>query len=356
MFRDDAIAMRSLMKKSLRPNKRLYISQLLWEKRLDHKYMPHAGYMGNGEEIHLMLGVNGAGINHLARLVSQALYNSRYIDLPLAKFEPKLTLSNRGYRLGIPYHKNLTGNHPMIRTYRIHAERNLLERKHIECLLGNEMPQDILLIMKEVHGLLATEALLRELKCHVLFYISDPVILAEQIFSREGLDTPYLELESAAVMDPRFLKRFFPHDIRTVLHAYKLINRSYTARQRRVLMKIFTIALIQHMFRMLAARYPESATVVDYGVIQSDPKQLDYPLVNWLGTNGVERANDVLNTATFTPDGQTSMRWKSSWPELLTAFDILSAEDVSAAYQVILDHKLMRDEGKREIWSEKCAV
>jgi hypothetical protein len=344
------------MKKNLAQNKRLFISQLLWKKRLNMKYTPHAGYMGNGGEIHLILGVNGTGINHLTQLLSQALPNSHCVYNPLAKFEPKLTLSNLGDRLAITYHKALTTDHPLNRIYRIYAETNLAETNNILDQMENETPKDAFLILKEAHGLLATEALLRELKCHVLFYVSDPVILAEQIFSREGVDTPYLDLESQSVIDSHFLKRFLSHDLRTVLHAYKSIQRLSSVHQRRVLMKIFTIALIQHMFLMLAARYPELATVVNYSVIENDPKRLESPLVNWLGPNSMEHSKCVINKATFIPDGQKSQRWTRSWPESINTFETLSSEDVKMAYQLIFDHELMSDEGMRKTWAERSAA
>jgi hypothetical protein len=344
------------MKKSLIQNKRIFISQLIWNKRLSYKYMPHAGYMGNGEDIRLMLGVNGTGINHLTQLLSQALPNNHYINYPLAKFKPKLTLSNQGDRLAIPYHKELAADHPLNRVYRIYAERNLLETTHNVPQKDDDTSQYALLIMKEAHGLLATEALLRELKCHVLFYASDPVILAEEIFSREGLDTSYLDLESKAVMDFHFLKRFLARDLRAVLHAYKFIQRLPSGRQRRVQMKIFTITLIQHMFRMLAARYPELVTVIDFSLLENDPKYLEFPLVNWLGQNSLEHSKHVLDTATFVPDGQKFRRWTRSWPESITAFEILSTKDVRMAYQLIIDHELIRDEGKSKAWVEQSAV
>lgn len=344
------------MKKIPRQNKRLFFSQLLWNKRVNLKYMPHAGYMGNGGDINLILGVNSAGINHLTQLLSQAISNSHFINNPLAKFEPKLTLSNQGDRLAFPYQKELTADHPLIRVYRIHAERNPLETNHDSLLMENKTKPPALLIMKETRGLLATEALLRELGCHALFYLSDPVILAEQIFSREGLDTPYLELESKAVMNSRFLKRFLSHDLRPVLHAYKMIQRLSSGHQRRVQMKVFTIALIQHMFRMLAARYPELATVVDFESIENDPKRLEFPLVNWLGPNSLERSRHILNTATFKPDGQISRRWTRSWPETINTFEVLSAKDVSMAYQILIDHELIRDDRKYKTWDERLAV
>ncbi|MEW8032172.1 MAG: hypothetical protein AB2819_08000, partial [Candidatus Thiodiazotropha endolucinida] len=187
-------------------------------------------------------------------------------------------------------------------------------------------------------------------------YISDPVILAEQIFSREGLNTPYLDLESEAVLESRFLKRFLSHDLRAILHAYKLIQRLSSRRQRRVQMKIFTIALIQHMFRMLAARYPELASVVDFDCIENDPKRMQFPLVNWLGANSLERSERIISTATFKPDGQMSRRWTRSWPETVNAFEVLSSKDVSLAYQILIDHELMRDEGKHKTWDERVAV
>lgn len=318
--------------------------------------MPHAGYMGNGGDIHLLLGVNGTGINHLTQLLSQSLPNSLFIHNPLPKFEPKLTLSNHDDRLAIPYRKELTADHPLNRVYRIYAENNLADANYNLLLMENKKTPRILLIMKETHGLLATEALLRELQCHALFYISDPVILAEQIFSREGLNTPYLDLESEAVLESRFLKRFLSHDLRAILHAYKLIQRLSSRRQRRVQMKIFTIALIQHMFRMLAARYPELASVVDFDCIENDPKRMQFPLVNWLGANSLERSERIISTATFKPDGQMSRRWTRSWPETVNAFEVLSSKDVSLAYQILIDHELMRDEGKHKTWDERVAV
>jgi hypothetical protein len=339
-----------------RQNKYLFLSQLLWKRRVNRKYMPHAGYMGSGGDIHLMLGVNGTGINHMAQLLSQALPNNHYVHNPLVRFEPKLTLSNQGDRLAIPYHKTLAADHPLNRIYRIYAERFLLTDNVNIWEMESAATQADMLIMKESNSLLATESLLRELKCHVLFYVSDPVILAEQIFLREGLDTPYLDLESEAVVDFHFLKRFLSNDIRAVLHAYKLLQRLSSGRQRRVQKKIFTIALIQHMFHKLAVRYPELATIVDFAQIQNDPKCLEYPLVNWLGPNRIEDSKRVLSMATFTPNGHKFRRWTRSWPESITTFEMLSSEDVKMAYQLITDHKLMGDEGQIKTWVEKSAV
>jgi hypothetical protein len=243
-----------------------------------------------------------------------------------------------------------------MRVYRIYAERNQQKSNDIDLLMGNKSLQDSLLVLKEVNALLATEAMLRELKCHVLIYVSDPVIIAEQIFSRDGLGTSYLDLECIAVMESAFLKRFLTNEIRTVLRAFKLIKRMTSRRQRSVQMKIITIALIQHMFRMLAARYPELATVVDYTIIQNDPRRLEYPLVNWLGPDNMDRTKCVIDKATFTPNGHESDRWKRSWPETITTFEVLNTEDVARAYKLVIDLGLMRDEGFSKVWTERSAV
>jgi hypothetical protein len=334
------------MKNIRKPNKRLLLSQLIWKKRLNQQHLPHAGYMGNGGDLHLVLGVDGSGISHLVQLLSQALPGNHYIHHPLVKFEPKLTLCNQGHSLAMPYQKVLSADHPLSRVYRIYAERAQAEKKFDLMQEESEAAQDPMLILKETHGLLATEPLLRELKCHCLLYVSDPVLLAEQIFSREGMDASYLDFESEAVMDPVFLKRFHSKQIRSILHAFKLIQRIASNRQRRVQMKIFTIALIQHMFRMLAARYPELATVVDAPIIESDPRRLEFPLVNWLGPEKRESASRIVSSATFSPDGQQALRWTRSWPESITGFEALSDKDVKLAYKLLIEHHLMSDESK----------
>ncbi|MEJ2619069.1 MAG: hypothetical protein P8163_02160 [Candidatus Thiodiazotropha sp.] len=344
------------MKKSLKQSKRLLLSQLIWKKRVNQQHLPHAGYMGNGGEIHLVLGIDGAAISHLVQLLSQALPHNHYIHHPLVKFEPKLTLSSQGERLAMPYQKTISADHPLSRVYRIYAERELTEKRYNLLDEEKEDVQDPTLILKESHGLLATEALLRELKCHCLMVLSDPVLLAEQIFSRQGMATPYLDFESQAVMDPTFLKRFLAKDVRSILHAYKLIQRLPSHRQRQVQMKIFTIALIQHMFRMLAARYPELATVVDVAVVEDNPIRLEFPLVNWLGPDNLQAAKRVVSSTTFSPDGQKSLRWNNSWPESITSFESLSAKDVKLAYKLLIDHQLVSDQTKRETWMAKSVA
>jgi hypothetical protein len=344
------------MKKISIKNKRLLLSQLMWKKHVNQKYLPHAGYMGNGEDIYLVLGFNGTGINRLIRLLSQALPNNQYIHHPLVRFEPKLTLSNQGDRLAIPYHKKLAPDHPLKRVYRMYTEWDSEESNQSVLQPEDEKGEESRLIMKETHGLLATEALIRELKCHVLFYVSDPVILVDQILTREGLDTSYLDLESKAVMDSTFLKRFHLRHIRGVLHAYKLIQRLPSKRQRRVQKKIFTIALIQDMFHKLVVRYPELATVVDFTLIEHDPRCLEFPLVNWLGAKNIDLAKRVLSMATFTQDGHDILRWTRSWPESIATFETLTSEDVRTAYKIIFDHELMRNEGQGKSWTARSAV
>jgi hypothetical protein len=344
------------MKNRRQQSKYLLLKQLMWKKRVNRKYLPHAGYMGNGDDIHLILGVNGVSISHLTQLLSQALPDNHYIHNPLVKFEPGITLSHQGDRLAVPYQKELAADHPLNRVYRFYAERGQGRTGQNILDMEAESAQDRQLILKESHGLLATEALIRELKCHMLLYVGDPVIIAEQLFAREGFDTPYLDLESESVMDLHFLRRFFKHNYRAVLHAYKLIQRLPSTRQRMVQNKILTITLIQHKFRMLAVRYPELASVVDFSLVEKDPRRLVFPLRNWLGPNSMEHVNSVLSTATFTPNGQAGQRWIRSWPESISTFEALTAKDVKLAYQLLMDHELMRDEGMTETLPVKLLV
>ncbi|MET0069658.1 MAG: hypothetical protein ABW096_06425 [Candidatus Thiodiazotropha sp.] len=51
-----------------------------------------------------------------------------------------------------------------------------------------------------------------------------------------------------------------------------------------------------------------------------------------------------------------SRRWTRSWPEAINAFETLTAKDVGLAYQILIDHELMRDDGKRKTWDGKVAV
>ena len=51
-----------------------------------------------------------------------------------------------------------------------------------------------------------------------------------------------------------------------------------------------------------------------------------------------------------------SSRWTRSWPESINTFDALTAKDANLAYQIMIDHGLMRDEGKHKTWDDRFAV
>ncbi len=318
--------------------KRQSIRSWMWRQRLERNHSSHAGLIGDGAQVRLLLGVRGGGVDHLGRLISQPGVPLRYYQNPLQHFDPPLAISNSGDRLAMPFSKTLDHRHPVMRVMRMTQEfdsswaLDSLSNKPDTALLES-LPS----LIKESHSLLGIEAILRGLHCKAMLYVSDPVKTVDRLFDSEGLDSPYLLEEGRSVLAPYFLGRFLRKDYTHTMHAHRRIRRTQDARKRSILHRVLVTALIQHMFRMLAARYPRQVILVEYDRIADDPTLLEGMLEHLLGEAGLHIGHAVMVESTFSPNGQDQVIWKNAWPEKKPAAGFLTPEEIRLSYQMLKD-------------------
>jgi hypothetical protein len=316
--------------------KRLRINNWMWRQRLERQHSELAGLLGDGGQVRLLLGVRGSGVDYLGRLISQPGFPLRYYHNLLQNFDPPLSLNSSGDRLAVPFTKVLDERHPLIRVLRMTQEFHgdwALER--ISNKPETEQWESLPAVVKSSHALLAAEAILRGLQCKALLYVSDPVKAVDQLFAAGGLDSPYLLEEGRSVLAPYFLGRFLRKDYARIMHAYRRARRVADARRENVLHRVLVIALIQHMFRMLAARYPQQAIVVEYDRIADDPTLMVRMLEQLLGETGLQIGHSVMVESTFSRSGEERILWKNDWPEKKPSFGFLTPEEVRASYRLL---------------------
>jgi hypothetical protein len=320
--------------------KRQHVRNWMWKQRLERTYSPHAGLVGDGSQLHFVLGVAGGGADHLARLVACPEAQLRFFYKPLSRFEPRLILSGGGDRLAMPFTRTLDLHHPVSRTLRMLVEfGNTWATEHVSNR-ARSVDAEWPCLVAEPHALLATEALLCDLHAKALLYVTDPVKAVDNLLDQQGLDTPYLELEARSVLAPYFLARFLRRDFAPVLHAWRKLNQSTDTRRRKVLRLVLVAALIQHMFRMLSLRYPERAILVDYDRLARDPMHLEGLLEQLFGEPGIDMARTVMLRSTFVPDKSDLAVWKLGWPEQAPVPRFLSSQEVQACYQLLRESGL----------------
>jgi hypothetical protein len=238
----------------------------------------------------------------------------------------------------IGYAKELGETHPLLRFYRMLAESNqdLVPRRTGGEQDGTSDAEAVFLV-KEVRSLLATEALVRGLGCRAALFVNDPVLIVDRLFAHAGRSCEYLQPESSAVTDPAFCRRFLRREAHRVARIHRVVQRLPDYSERAVLLRVLAVALIQHMFRLLAARYPEQVTVVSYPSLHRHPQAFVDKAVAFYGPQARARAEAVLSSSTIHAAGQDRLLWTSgasnggSEPMALTGSEVLSA------YQLLSD-------------------
>lgn len=318
--------------------KRQGIRGWMWRQRFERNHSSRAGLTGDGAQIQLLLGVRGSGADHLGRLLSSPGVPLRYYHNPLQKFVPPLSLSDSRDRLALPFTKTLDPRSPLLRVLRLTQEfDDSWALDNFSNKPGSALPETLPCLVKESRALLATEAVLRDLHCKAMLYTTDPVKTVDRLLAAEGLNSSYLVEEGRSVLAPYFLGRFLRKDYTGVMHAHRRIRRTQDARKRAILHRVLVIALIQHMFRMLAARYPQQVILVEYDRIIENPTLLEDMLERLLGDAGLRIGHKVMVEATFAADGAGRVCWKHAWPEKKPAAGFLTPEELRLSYQMLKD-------------------
>jgi hypothetical protein len=306
----------------------------IWHKRVEHSYGRNAGLSEKRASLLFILGITGSGIDWPASLFSHRILPATLNDEPLLGFEPKPVFTKKEgvERVSLPYRKSLHFQHPLLRISRILAHRNITQNNSAISLI------------KQTRALLGAEPLLRNLHAKTLFILNDPVRILDQLINLEGRQSPYLRLESNAVFADDFLSRFLHRDRDLLLKTRRIVDRIPDATERRMLRRLLCIALIQHMFRMLVARYPERAQTLSIDHLHYNPES--FPLLaTWLYGEGIRKsAESCLEELTFTPTNSSQRIWKSV-PCAKGAIPVsLSAGEIQCCYQLLEDCGLPQQE------------
>ncbi len=321
--------------------KRSQIRNWMWRQRLERTYSSYTGLIGDTHDLTLLLGIRGSGVDHLGGLISQPGIPVRYYRDYIACFEPQIQISTGQDRLAMPFHKELPDDHPVMRVLRMTIESGN-DRFGLESSnrAETEDPEDLACLVKESSCLLVAEALVRQLDCRLMLYVSDPVKILDRLFKAEGLGSAYLVEEGRSVLSPYFLARFMRRDYGRVLHVHQRIRRTRSVRRRTILCRLLVVALIQHMFRMLAARYPERVALTEYDQLAFNPQSLEAILFMVFGERGGDIGRRVVLESSFCPDEKDYLVWKNVWPEKSIVPGFLTPEEVRLSYQVLRDSGL----------------
>jgi hypothetical protein len=129
---------------------------------------------------------------------------------------------------------------------------------------------------------------------------------------------------------------------------HRKIRHATDGRKRTILHRVLVVALIQHMFRILAARYPEQVILVEYKRMEQQPELLEHLFERLIGDKGVTIARKALDASTIVLDGGMRLMWKYAWPESVPRYDVLTDEEVAMCRRTLRKAGLSAWGGERE--------
>ncbi|MEJ1398024.1 MAG: hypothetical protein RPU52_10965 [Candidatus Sedimenticola sp. (ex Thyasira tokunagai)] len=318
------------MNLQLTSNKYKNLQRWVWQKRVDQQHNNKA--IGVRTKPLFFVGIECSGIDYLAQLMKKSLVPIDIHDGPLDNLTPRLFFNKDRDSLALDYSKTLPDDHPLFHIYDLLTHQSIREfRKQQTSPRG----QTKFCIIKETHALLGTEALLRTMKCKMLLLIDDPLSIVAQQIDLYGLDSTYLKREKNSVQQPEFLTRFLRKNYKPVRHAFHNARKKSDPRERVIIERVLTVALIQHMFRMLALRYPSLVTVVARHDISSTPERFQKVLTFLTDSSSQEVIDDFMEEVSFLTYSGDRRVWKNSWPLSSIATGGLSSNELSQGFKTL---------------------
>jgi hypothetical protein len=207
-------------------------------------------------KLRLILGVGRSGTSWVSKVLSKTTERSRFFSEPLFYIDPRLPYRRKGDHTAIGYNGSYDAG-PLLAAYQLVAHRQF----DAPDLPGRERNDDgwSICLVKEVHALLGSEAVLRAWKTPVVFILRDPVYAIDSLFAAQSLETIYLDHEAGAVQEQAFLDRFAGAGQDAVRKALA-DNARWPHRRRIIVEKVICVQLLQRMFLALAKEFPCART------------------------------------------------------------------------------------------------
>lgn len=205
-------------------------------------------------DLRLVLGVGRSGTTWLASLMGRTSTPVRVLMEGTYQFTPRLEIAPPPDHTAAAWVPALEEDHPLRRFYSTVMAPGFNAEAHnvVRNMVRND-PEPHLVFVKEVHGLLATEALLSAFPAKACFIHRNPIYSADSLFHRDGLGTIYLINEARHIRSPDFLDRYFSAVRPALEQAFATIADTADPRLRVILDKVLTMAMINDMMEQVAA-------------------------------------------------------------------------------------------------------
>ena len=265
----------------------------VWASQVRRKYKVSDNEI-NTKELRLVLGVGRSGTSWVANTLARSQSVSIYYEEPLFHLVPRLLLSREYDFAAIDYSRALPSGHRLNKAYEYLSVPKISVSGFISQRFVKKKELNIqgkAILIKEVHSLLSTEALLKSLSARFLFLTREAVKTVDSIFNVHGLDSVYLVNEFKSMGKGNFLEEIGGSVGSKLRDLYSEIKAIDDERFKTIVKKVFAVHVIG-LFLVKVASENDNARVFSYEEICSDPEKnfreiSEYLQLDWKGGNHV---------------------------------------------------------------------
>ena len=199
----------------------------------------------------------------------------------------------------LPFQKRLAPNHWLAQAYQDLVEAGaggdrLLRRTDQPILLRKD-PQPDWVLIKEVHALLAIEAVVERFAAKTILITRDPIYAVDSLLSFRPLNAHMWRKEAHFVCEQNFLEHFgLPEEAIQAYYA-EFVDDGQN-RKSVIFSKVMTVALLNHMLHQIAQTH-QQVKLVTYADLCAHPLEQFKAISNFCGLQmGTQMINFIRNS------------------------------------------------------------
>lgn len=289
------------------------------------------------KKLRLILGIGRSGTTWIGRMLATSSTPLRYFEEPLHSINPALSFANVRSHTDISFYKDLPDAHRLLFAYKLLTLQNLdwdslgLQRS----LRKNDKNFNFCLV-KEVHCLLATEALLNRLQVPSIIVMRNPLYIVDSLFDAQTLSSIYLVYQNKLILkDQVFFKRYFSKTNDEIHSTFSKIAGWPDERRKIVQQRILMVSLMTKMLEQVAKNSTMSF-LIRYEDICRSPEKLFSDMAAFLGLDWKQNSIDsLMGTLNFAGEGNHYSVKRNTKKQLNRPFRFLTQEEIEEAKEML---------------------
>jgi hypothetical protein len=229
---------------------------------------------GNAKKLRLVLGVGRSGTTWISNTLARTQTPVVFLEEPIYHVYPPVCLANKIDHTASPFIiKRRNSADRLLTTYRLLSDlnsmayRDLLSKRSFP--IKRDDPGAEVVLIKEVHALLATEYLVSQLDCRAILISRHYITVVDSILNFSGLRDPYLWNEFNHINNISFLSRYFENEAAAIEKIQSNILNISDFRLKSIAVKALVVFLIQKIFTVIAASH-KNVMLISYEEIMID--------------------------------------------------------------------------------------